>query len=68
MSYTCEDCKKQCWERSRKYPCREFALGELPASEARRVKRERSKRTRANTKARTEAENGLNKESGNKAV
>lgn len=35
MNYTCEDCKKQCWERSRKYPCREFLLGKISAKEMR---------------------------------
>lgn len=35
MAYTCEDCRKQCYERSRGYPCREFQLGKLSAKEMR---------------------------------
>lgn len=38
MAYTCEDCKKQCYERSRQYPCREFQLGKVSAKEMRKIR------------------------------
>lgn len=38
MGYTCKDCKVQCIERSREYPCASFKLMTASESGIKRVK------------------------------
>ena len=45
MNYTCKDCKVQCMERSREYPCASFKLMTASESGVKRVKGMSSKNT-----------------------